>query len=292
MVAEATKGRVKVVQYDSMQLFKPQDAWSGVISGIGDIMNSMTGYYPGQFPLTEVITLPLLGVPSSVTGGKTIWRIVQEFPEIQKEYSAVKLLGIHITEPYALLTTNKPVRTLDDIKGLKLRAPGGPPTDMTKALGAVPLTVNMPDTYLALQKGTIDGIWDPGMGITGFKHYEVAKYYTKIKSFCIVFPLVLNLGKWNSMPADVQQQIMSASGEKYAVLLGESYDKIIAEMFDTISKAGYKLEVIDLSPADNAKFVEIGGKPVWNNWAGQWKDKGPTQQILDRTLAILAELGK
>lgn len=290
-VEQVTNGRVKITQYDSQTLFKAPDAYSSVVAGVGDLENSTMGYWPGLFPLTEVITLPLIANPSGVINGKVIWRLVQEFPALQKEFNEVKLLGFHTTEPFNLMTTKKAVRTVNDIKGLKIRSLGGPATEMTKALGAVPVTIPMPECYLALQKGTIDGIWGATIAFMGFKHYEVTKYYTHLPSTLSCHPLFINLKTWNSFPPDIQQQIMSVSGEKWAELQGKVNDDIVKSMWDDMKKAGYAFdEVSKPSPQDLAEFVNVAGKPIWNDWANKWKDKGPTQDILNRTLKLMAEV--
>lgn len=132
-----------------------------------------------------------MGGPSGKINGLVDWQLYQEFPAIQAEYKGVKLLGLFATEAYPL-ATNKPVRTLKDLKGLKLRAAGGPPADMTKALGAVPVTIPMPDTYLALQKGVIDGYWYSHESVLGFRTYEVTKYVTDFPTCAVAWWLIMN----------------------------------------------------------------------------------------------------
>lgn len=163
-------------------------------------------------------------------------------------------------------------------------------SEMTKALGAVPVTIPMPELYMALQKGTVDGTWSATIAYMGFKQYEVTKYYTYLPSSLSCHPLLMNLKTWNSFPPDIQQQIMSVSGEKWAAQQGKVNDDIVSGSWDQIKKAGYTLEVIQPSPKDIEQFVEIAGKPIWNQWADKLKDKGPTQDILKRLLQLMKEV--
>jgi len=85
---------------------------------------------------------------------------------------------------------------MDDIKGMKIRTTGGPPTDMIKALGAVPVGgMGYADVYLNLDKGVIDGILESWESIYSFKHYEVAKYYTLIPFHVVYFSQSMNTQK-------------------------------------------------------------------------------------------------
>ena len=82
---------------------------------------------------------------------------MRNFRRIQDEFKDVKVLLFYTSEPYTLITRNKPVKSIEDIKGMKIRMTGGPPTDMMKLLGGVPMLIPMPDSYISLQKGVIDG---------------------------------------------------------------------------------------------------------------------------------------
>lgn len=96
MVGEATKSRVEVIPYYGAVLNKAADGWTAAQTGITDIQWCMTGLFPGQFPLTEVGNLPLLGIPKGETLSRALWRLYEEYPEIQAEYAPVKLLALWV----------------------------------------------------------------------------------------------------------------------------------------------------------------------------------------------------
>ena len=96
------------------------------------------------------------------------------------------------------------MKTLEDMKGLKIRVLGGPPTEMAKALGASPALMPMPDMYQALDKGVFDGAAVPWEAIHGFRLYEVAKNVTMVPFYASYFSVCANRQKIQSLPKDVR----------------------------------------------------------------------------------------
>jgi TRAP-type C4-dicarboxylate transport system substrate-binding protein len=295
-VEKATHGKVKITIYPSQTLCKAKDTLEAVRSGIADIGRVYMGYFPGVFPLSEHIYLPFLGITSAETAGRICWEVYEKFPEIQAEYKrqGVKPLAIPTTDINFIVTTKKPVRKLEDIKGLKLRVPSGPATDMMRHLGATPMLVPMPGCYINMQKGVMDGMGDLAYAVTTYKHYELVNYMTMVPLFCGSFLFVVNDNVWNSMPPDVQNQVMSVSGRSLSERMGrEVFDRSAKEMPDKIKQAGYSPEYIYLSPQEQARWVEVAGKPVWDAWVAKIKAKGlPGQEVLDETLRLAKKYSK
>ena len=149
------------------------------------------------------------------------WKLYERFPEIQNEYKDVHVLTVWASSPYFLITTKKQVKTMEDLKGMKIRVVGGPPTQQMKALGAVPVLIPMPDTYQALDKGVIDGMGNAWEAIYAFKLYEIVKYYTMIPLTASYFTLSMNKQKWESLPKDIQHAMMSVGGLEGREVLGQ-----------------------------------------------------------------------
>jgi TRAP-type C4-dicarboxylate transport system substrate-binding protein len=299
-VEQATKGRVRITMYPAESLFKAREAFEATRGGVTDINWTIMGYYTGRFPLTSVMALPFLNVASGHingklrSGGAVNSHIMQELyetlPEIQAEWKDVKVLMLNCTDPYLIFTAKKPVRNENDLKGLKIRELGGPPSEMWKLLGATPVLLGMPDVYVSASKGVIDGANIPWAAIATFKMYEVFKYWTDVATAASPQMTIMNLDKWNSLPKDVQEQIMSVSGIHGAEFAGdggwgfEVRDEILA----SAEKAGRKMEKVALDKGEYEKWVEIAGKPIWNNWVKDMKAKGfDGQKVLDKTLELL-----
>jgi TRAP-type C4-dicarboxylate transport system substrate-binding protein len=288
-VEEATKGKVKIEIYPSQTLAKGPDIWNAVKSGIADIGWCFHGYWPGMTPLADVISLPALPFKTGEKGSEILWKLYEKFPEIQSEFKDVKVLMLWTSHPYLLITTKKQVKTLEDIKGLKIRMTGGPPTDQMKALGGVPMLIPMPDNYISLQKGVIDGMGAPWEAILSFRLYEVVKYYTAAPFPAVYFSMSMNRNKWNGLGKGIQKAIMSVSGLEGSKFWGHNFFDTAKEgVYEKAKEAGREIIYYDLPSNEREKWLEVGGKPIWNDWVKKMQGKGLTsaQKILDATLEL------
>ncbi len=287
---EVTNNRVKVEVYAAQTLVKGKDAWNGVKTGIADISWVFHGYYPGMTPLADVISLPALGFTSAEKGSEVLWKLYEKFPSIQKEFSDNKVLLFYTSHPYILITRDKQVKTLEDIKGMKIRMTGGPPTQMLIALGGIPMMLPMPDNYVSLQKGVIDGMGSPWEAMQAFRLYEVVKYYTDAPFPAVYFSLVMNKKKWDSLPKDIQDAIMSISGLKGSKWWGRNwYDDAEVRLQKQLASSGKSIELYKLPESERARWLEVGGKPIWEDWIKTQEKKGfkEAREVLDTTLELL-----
>ncbi len=290
-IEAATGGKVKIQPYYGETLAKGKDMWSATKMGITDIGWDFHGYWPNMTPVTDVISLPAMSFKTAEKGNEVLWKLHEKYPEIQKEFKDVKVLLFYTSAPYTLITSKKPVKTLEDIKGMKLRMTGGPPTEMVSALGAVPMLIPMPDSYISLQKGVIDGMDAPWEAVHVWRFYEVVKYYTEVPFPAVYFSLIMNKNKWNSLPKDVQDAIMSVSGEAGSKFWGKHFfDDMKVEGLKKIDEAGQSANVFELSSEERQKWIDVGAKPIWENWVNGLEKRGVAnaRQILESTI----EMGK
>jgi len=133
-----TNGRVKVDFFAGGSLLKAPAMFEGVVNGIADIGYSHVYYTAGRMPVTETVGLPL-GYPSAWVGSQVMNDFYQEFKP--KEFDQVRVLWMNTSTPSAI-ATKKPVRKLEDLKGLTIRAPGLS-GDIMKALGGTPAPTPM-----------------------------------------------------------------------------------------------------------------------------------------------------
>jgi TRAP-type C4-dicarboxylate transport system substrate-binding protein len=188
----------------------------------------MLGMYPGRFPLTEVKALPFVNLPSGTADGHTygdpginsymLQELYETFPEMQAEWSDVKMLFFFTTNAMDLQTAKTPVHNQADLKGMKIRTAAGPALDFLKLLGAVPVNMTLTDTYDAAKKGVLDGTLGDWSSLVVIKLYEVFHYVTQIHLSPSLFAVVMEKETWNSLPPDIQKVIMSASGRNAAEL--------------------------------------------------------------------------
>ena len=239
------------------------------------------------------MALPFLPFKSAEHAAAVFWNLYEKFPEIKNEYRNIKVITLFASPPYFIVSTKRQVKTMEDLKRLRIRVIGGPPVDMMKRLGGVPMLIPMNDVYLSLQRGVIDAMAEPRMVAHAFKHHEVVKYYTVVPMFTGYFAMGMNLDTWKSLPPDIQEKIEKAvGGEAGARLVSSgSFDTGEKEVPDLLKKIGYPMEVYTLPPEELDKWTKVGGKPVWDEWVASMKAKGlPAQAVLDETLRLIKEI--
>jgi TRAP-type C4-dicarboxylate transport system substrate-binding protein len=288
-IEEATKGRVKLEVYPSQTLIKGVDMWKGVRSGIADIGWCVHGYWPEQTPLSDVMSLPFLPLPSAEKASEVLWKLYEKFPSMQKEYGEIQPLLLH-TSSANMLVSKKQIRTLEDLKGLKVRVLGGPPSEMAKALGAVPTLIPMPDVYQSLDKGVVDAAAAPWEAVHGFRLYEVAKYFTMVPFYAAYFSVCANKQKWETLPKDVRDAIMSVSGVAGARFWGRNFFDTAEEGVIERAKAGnHEINRYVVPAEEVARWNKAAGEPIWNDWVKKLEGKGhkDARDILNAAVELL-----
>ncbi len=158
----------------------------------------------------------------------------------------------------------RPVRTPEDLKGLKLRTPGSKTRIMSfQMLGASPIKMNIGEVYLALQQGTVDGQENPLGNIRKWSWYEVQKYISMSRHVYTPITFVMNLDRYNSL-SDSQRAAVDRAARKAAIAsrqYGADNDaKLVAEIKE-LSKGKVAFNDIDLvafKAASKPIAVEIG----------------------------------
>ena len=288
-VEEATKNRVKIDIFPAQTLAKGSDTFNAVKSGVADMGWCWHGYWPDMTPLSDVITLPALPSKSAKQGSEVLWRLYEKFPAIQSEYKDVHVLQLWTGDPRFLITTKKQVKTMEDIRGIKIRTPGGPPTEQMKALGTVPVLIPMPETYQALDKGVIDGLDISWEGTNSYRLYEIARYCTMAPLTTTYFSMVMNKQKWESLSKDIQEAIASVSGLEAAKFWGLNFfDTAESAVMENVKKGGYTFIKYSLPPEEVERWTRISGEPIWKEWVRKMEGKGHSeaQQILNATLQM------
>jgi TRAP-type transport system periplasmic protein len=287
-IEKATNGVVKCTIYDSQSLMKTAETWDGIKAGRADMGWIFTGLYSGKFSFCEASTLPFM-FPNAATGGKVTWEIFNKYPEIQSQWKDEKILATWVAEPYFMVSRSKFYRTVSDFTNMKIRVPGGPPTDFIKAMGATPMTYPMPDCYMNLKNGVFDAMLIPAEAYLGFNIYQVAPYATYVPTINVYHAISMNMDTWNSFPKEVQDQIMSVSGSVASVQFsGGVFDKARADLITEVTKAGYKINEYTLTAAEKKAWMDTSKKAVWDKWIADQSAKGLTnaQQIVDDTWAL------
>lgn len=270
-IEKATGNKVKITSYPSGTLAKPQDAYDAAANGVADIAWHFTGMTPGRFALSEIIGLPYLGFKDALMASLTFQHVYDTLPEFKAEFPGVKLLIAECDYPTPIGVKKKSVQKLEDLAGLKLRIPGGPPTTFFKAAGAIPLNVPPGDIYSSLEKGVIDGYNMPYQGAVDNMLHDLCKYVTDIKFNSSPMLIVMNLAKWNSLPPDVQKGIDSLSGVAGSRFIGEAVNKATDNGRKMMLDKGN--QIVSLTDEEQARWAKLA-TPIVSQFAKDLDAKG------------------
>ena len=286
-VERASKGQVKIQIYPNQTLSMGEDNWNAVKNGFADIGWCYHGYWPGMTPLADVISLPALPFKSAEKGSEVLWKLYEMFPSMQKQFEENHVLLLYTSRPQTLITTKKRVKTLEDVRGLKIRATKGPPSDQILAMGGTSMLIPMSDSYVSMQMGTIDGTGATYEAILDLRLYEVAKFYTEVPFPADYFSIIMNKNKWESLPQGVKDAMTSVSGLQGARFWGRNaFDTAKEALFQ---KSGVEINFYSLPDVERDRWRETGGEPVWNQWVNSMKEIGypAAQDILLRALDMM-----
>jgi TRAP-type C4-dicarboxylate transport system substrate-binding protein len=289
-VEEETKGRLDIVFYPGASLGPPMEAYKMIESGAVDMGCVIAGFFPGRFPLTDVVQLPFLGLPSAVVGSRVYWDLYEKFPEFRKEYQNVKVLILYSDAPTPI-GSNKAIRRAEDVKGLKIRALSGSPTEMLKALGGSPVLMPPGDIYTSMERNVIDGWMISWEACEGNRLQEVTKYFTTANMYQPALMFLMNLNVWKKLPPDIQKIVEEHSGAAGAEFFGKGFDRANKEGIEMVQKMKGR-EVIPLKPEQVKKWTKIC-KPIWNKWTADTEAKGlPGKAVLSETQKLVAKYTK
>ncbi|MGB9919704.1 MAG: TRAP transporter substrate-binding protein [Moorellales bacterium] len=284
-----TGGRVKIEPYWGGALAKLDQAYTEVANGVVDIAEIQATYVKEGFDIDKAMRIFFWNVSDAKLARRIYNELRSKFPEIDAEFSGVKVLERNSLPPYQLLMAKKPVRKIQDFKGVTLKASGDHPKIVT-ALGGDAASIPMGETYIAMEKGTVDGCIAPLETLDSFKFYEVVKYVTLLNLGSACEPhRAMNLETWNRLPDDVKGVL-----EENIEWWGEKCDEELAR----VDQAGLDLakqhgiELIELSGDELAKFQEVVDE-LAREQAAKLDAKGlPGTAIYEEVQRLVKEYGK
>jgi TRAP-type transport system periplasmic protein len=282
-VKDRTKGQVEITYHAGGTLLSPVKMYDGVVSDIADMGVSHIQYTRGRFPMMEVFDLPL-GFPS----GWVATQVSTDFFNKYKpaEWKDVHVLYVNTSGPVILQTVSKPVKTLEDMKGLKVRATGRM-TEVIKALGAVPIPLEMPDVYDALRRAVIEGILVDLSTLKFWKFAEVVKNVTSTWRLGtgITFYFVMNKSKWDTLPPDIQKifiQVAVETKDKQGAL----WNQMDIEGVDMFKSQGG--QIIPLADAEVSRWKKAV-EPVVLDYKKSMVAKGYKEADVDSWLKYIGD---
>ena len=252
-IEEASGGNL-TVEVDKAALGKMEGQYDLIRNGVRDLVWAVPGYTVGRFDMLQAAELPLVCASPAVCS-PVVWKWYAKHGLAAKEFTDTTLLVTFMGGPYGIHTV-KPVKTLDEIKALKIRA-AGPSLPMAKALGlnAVPLPAT--ETYEAVQRGTVDGSVFPWEAMTSFRLNELLKGHLEVPGGLGApsFVIVANTKAFDNLTPANKAALMKASGEAGSALIGKAWQAADEHGRNDAKEKGQAIET--LAPAEFERWRSL-----------------------------------
>ncbi|MBK9443827.1 MAG: TRAP transporter substrate-binding protein [Comamonadaceae bacterium] len=289
-IAADSTDKIKCQIYPSMQLGgTPPQLFDQVKDGVADVVWVLPGYTAGRFPLTEVFELPFM-MQSPEGTSKALWDFVAQNPAVAAEFKDVKLIALHVHGDGVFHMTKKPINTLADLKGTKLRAPTRQTNKLLAALGASPVAMPVPQVSEALSKSVIDGALVPYEVVPSVKIQELAKFHSETDPvepaiYTATFVFAMNKAKYDSLAPDLKKVIDANSGLELSGSIGKTF---LAA--DGIGKKLTDKNAHNTIPATELQGWKKIGEQVTNEWVADVTAKGSDgKKLLADARALIAK---
>jgi len=284
-------GKLKCQIYPAMQMGgTPPQLYDQAKDGVADIVWTLPGYTAGRFPLVEVFELPFMMRGYEGTS-RALWDWVQA--NDQAEFKEVHPIAFHVHGPGVFHMVNKPIKTLADFTGLKLRGPSRQTTKMLAAFGATPVGMPVPAVPEALSKGVIDGAVIPYEVVPSLKVQELVKYHSETDPsqpavYTSVFIFAMNKAKYDSLAPELKKVIDANSGVETSAFFGKAQGDA--------DVPGRKLS--EKNPINTISAAEIenwkkAAQPVIDGWVSDVSAKGANgKTLLDSARSLIEKYRK
>ncbi len=289
-IAADSGDKMKCQIYPSMQLGgTPPQLFDQVKDGVADVVWVLPGYTAGRFPLSEVFELPFM-MQSPEGTSKALWDFVTQNPNVAAEFKDVKLIALHVHGPGEFHMVKHPIKTMADLKGLKVRAPTRQTNKLLAALGATPVAMPVPAVSEALSKSVIDGALVPYEVVPSVKIQELVKFHSDLDPaehaiYTSTFVFAMNKAKYDSLSPELKKVIDANSGQALSGSIGKTF---VAA--DAIGKKLTEKNTHNVIPASELVSWKKVGDQVTNDWVTDVTAKGANgKQLLETARALIAK---
>ncbi|WP_417258314.1 TRAP transporter substrate-binding protein [Celeribacter sp.] len=287
-IEKESGGRIKIEMYPLMQLGgKAPDQYDLIRDGAIDGGWVIPGYQPGRFPEVEAMELPFMTAKSGELASIAAWEFTQK--HLMDDFKDVKVLAAHMHGEGLVHKKGPALETVEDLKGLKLRAPTRTSTLLLSKLGATPVGMPVPAFPEALAKGVLDGGVITFEMAPSLKLDELTDSHTDVagdRSFYnLYFIWAMNQAKYDSLPDDLKAVIDANSGLMASEWSGAAYDRGDEDGLVEIGASDNTIAV--LSEEETAKIRALGDE-VTAEWIADMTAKGfDGQKLVDDANAAM-----
>jgi len=290
-ITQLTNGQVKFEHYPAEQLGKINDLPTLLRTGVTQVALVAVGLMPGDYPLASIAALP--GAAQTATQvSRAYWSLLGEDGPLRKEFQSkgLKPLAYFGLPQYEIFTSKKQVATIDDLRGLKIRAGGGLQARIIRALGAAPVQLPTPEIYSGIDRGTIDGVMIPYPSARSYRLEEVARFATAgsaLGSTVVGYAITERL--WRQLSPEVQAAFDKASAafiERIAAYQDQSNQQ------DQAYLAGKNVRFSAIEGADAARW-KAAIEPVAAEWVADMQAKNlPGKEVYESWLRAVAAVAQ
>jgi TRAP-type C4-dicarboxylate transport system substrate-binding protein len=276
-VAQRSKNELTVKLYPSMQLGgTPPQLYRQMVQGVTDATFTVPGYTSADFPMLALTELP--GTAESANDGtRKLWAHLDKF--LSSDVKDAKVLMLWNSDTASIMSKAKPVRTLEDLKGMKIRTPSAAQSAQLDALGATPIDMPVTQIYNSLDRGVIDAAMIPMSAALDFKLIEVAKYFTVNAPLGrSPFLVAMNKSRYEKLPPALKKVIDETTGLELSLKGAAAYDAQNTAALDAVKK---DRELIPL-PADERKRWVAAFRPLIQRKVEEGEKAGlPARGLID-----------
>jgi TRAP-type C4-dicarboxylate transport system substrate-binding protein len=219
---EAESGGTLKFEIMASAIGRPPEYIDFTTNGVIDVGYGVSGHNPGRFPMTQVMDLPFMS-PDPWSGAAAAWHAYARYGGRYNEHRGLKVLGLWVhSEPYIHMRS-EPLRSIDDLRGKRIRVGGAVTGRIIQALGGAPIQLPPTEAQQAMQSGVADGITFPMESIEFFRITPVIRSVNRVPGgsfYTDTFWLAMNEAKWNTLSAAHKAAIEKHSGLAVALLSG------------------------------------------------------------------------
>ena len=292
-VEKESGGRIKFEAYPAMQLGGTAvQLYDQARDGVVDIVWTVPGYTAGRFPRSEVFELPFTMNNAEATS-KAYWEYVQT--QCPDEFKEVQTLALHVHGPGMLHAANKAIKSVADLKGMKIRGPTRQVTKLLGSVGAIPVGMPLPQIPDALSKGTIEGVAIPWEVVPAVKVHELAKFHSEFPAdgkalYTTAFVVAMNKAKYDSLAGDLKKIIDANSGLAASAWLGKTQQENDIAGRKAASDRGNPIYVF--TAAQREEFVKLSSQ-IDEEWVADMDKRGYKGKVLlESAKSLIAKYGK
>jgi TRAP-type C4-dicarboxylate transport system substrate-binding protein len=289
-ITKESGGKLKVEVYTNMQLGgKPADLPQQLDDGVVDAILIVPGFSPGRYPGLEGTELPFTNVGVSAGQSPAVFEWATKWLTTN-ELKGSKIIASHTTDASIIHSRAKPMKTLEDFKGMKFRVPGRFVGEAAKALGATPVGIPLPGVYEALERGQVDGMFINWAIVPPYRLHEVTKYHLETPIYQSPIMTFMSQKSYDKLPADMKKLIDANSGLEYTKKIGLVWDELTVPAKKAITDRGNTLYQLD--EKERQRWIKTI-QPVYKIWIAEMDKRGlPGQKMFDDLLATTAKYGR